>query len=194
VSAGANFITVASGLPRSGTSLVMQMLQAGGVPILTDQLRQPDENNPRGYFEYAPVKHLRSERSWLAEARGKAVKIIHFLLPELPTDGSFEYRVVLIQRPLAEVLASQRAMLEREGKTSADEQMLAKAYAAQLSRVNQWLDTNPCFRTLRLEHARLLHESREAAAEIQAFLELRLDLEKMAAVVDPTLYRQRAKK
>ncbi|MDP3613979.1 MAG: hypothetical protein Q8R98_19230, partial [Rubrivivax sp.] len=105
------FITVVSGVPRSGTSLMMQMLHAGGLPVLSDGLRTADENNQRGYFEFEPVKRLRSDRSWLPQARGHAVKIIHLLLRELLLDGSVQDRIVLMLRPLDEVLASQRTML-----------------------------------------------------------------------------------
>ncbi len=115
-----NFITVVSGLPRSGTSLMMQMLVAGGLPALTDAVRSPDESNPRGYFEFEPVKRLRTDASWLEQARGRAVKIIHLLLRELPTDGRFQYRVLFLRRPLEEVIASQSAMLARAGKASAE--------------------------------------------------------------------------
>jgi hypothetical protein len=108
-----DFITVVSGLPRSGTSLMMQMLAAGGLPPLTDNLRDADESNPRGYFEFDPVKRLRSDRSWLDQARGHAVKIIHVLVRELPADGQFHYRLLLMKRPMEEILASQRALLER---------------------------------------------------------------------------------
>src|SRR5712692_1323159 len=93
-------ITVVSGLPRSGTSLMMQMLAAGGIPPLTDNLRAVDESNPHGYFEFDPVKRLRSDRSWLDQARGRAVKIIHVLVRELPADGQFNYRLLLMKRPL----------------------------------------------------------------------------------------------
>ena len=103
------YLTIVSGLPRSGTSLMMQMLQAGGLPAFTDRVRSADESNPRGYFEFEPVKRLRTDRSWLPQARGHAIKIIHLLLRELPLDGSLVYRIVFMQRPLEEVLASQRA-------------------------------------------------------------------------------------
>src|SRR5665213_1543473 len=124
------FITIVSGLPRSGTSLMMQMLAAGGIPPLTDQQRMPDENNPRGYLEYEAVKQLRNDRSWLANARGKAVKIIHLLLSELPNDGSLTFRVFLMQRAIDEVLASQRKMLARDGKAGAAlaDETLARIY------------------------------------------------------------------
>jgi hypothetical protein len=100
-----DYVTIVSGLPRSGTSLMMQMLAAGGIPALTDNLRPADESNPRGYFEFEPVKRLRSDRSWLDQARGHAVKIIHVLVRELPADGRFHYRLVLMKRPIEEILA-----------------------------------------------------------------------------------------
>jgi hypothetical protein len=115
-----DFITVVSGLPRSGTSLMMQMLAAGGIPPLTDHRRAPDESNPRGYFEFEPVKRLRTDRLWIGQAQGHAIKVIQLLLRELPTDGQFDYRVILMHRSMAEVLASQRAMLERQNKVTAD--------------------------------------------------------------------------
>lgn len=186
-----DFVTIVSGLPRSGTSLMMQMLVAGGLPPLTDDLRAPDESNPRGYFEFEPVKRLRSDKLWLDQARGRVVKIIHLLLRELPTDGRFQYRVILMKRPMEEILASQRVMLERQGKTSADEAMLAKIYLSQLAQVEEWLATQPTFRFLATEHGRVLREPLGAAKEINGFLEQDLDLEAMAAVIDPALYRQR---
>src|SRR3954454_2290996 len=103
-----DFVTVVSGLPRSGTSLMMQMLSAGGLSALTDEKRTADESNPRGYFEYEPVKRLRADNTWLNEARGHVVKIIHLLLRELPTDGGLTYRVIFMKRPLEQILASQR--------------------------------------------------------------------------------------
>jgi hypothetical protein len=184
-------ITIVSGLPRSGTSLMMQMLQAGGLPPLSDHLRVPDEDNPRGYLEFEPVKRLRTDRSWLAQARGHVVKIIHLLLRELPTEGTYRYRVILMKRPIEEVLASQRAMLERQGKTSADAASLAKIYAGQLEQVEKWLGSESTFSFLSMEYHYVLKEPRQAAVEINAFLG-GLDVGAMAQVVDPTLHHQRS--
>lgn len=111
---GRTFVTIASGLPRSGTSLVMQMLRAGGMTLLTDRVRPPDEDNPRGYYEFEPVKQTASDPAWLKAAQGKAVKMVFRLLVDLPPD--YAYRVVLMTRKLEEVLASQRVMLARSGK------------------------------------------------------------------------------
>ena len=187
-------ITVVSGLPRSGTSLMMQMLAAGGIPPLTDNLRAADESNPHGYFEFDPVKRLRSDGGWLDQARGRAVKIIHVLVRELPADGQFNYRLLLMKRPIEEILASQRAMLEREGKTSAENATLAKIFRSQLDQLEQWLAAQPAFSFLAVDYHRVLKERLEIAREVNAFLQANLNLEAMAAAVDPALYRQRRTK
>ena len=186
-----DFITVVSGLPRSGTSLMMQMLAAGGLPALTDAVRAPDESNPRGYLAFEPVKRLRTDQSWLGHAQGKAVKIIHLLLRELPTDGRFAYRIIFMQRPIEEVLASQRVMLERQGRKSAEDGALSKIYQSQLSQLHQWLATQSCFHTLAMEYHRVLAEPLASAKEIDAFLGRGLDVAAMSKIVDPILYRQR---
>ena len=138
-------VTIVSGLPRSGTSLMMQMLAAGGIPPMTDALRAADPSNPRGYLELEAVKKLKADRSWLPQARGKAVKIIHLLLADLASappdeDGlPLEFRVVMMRRPIAEIVASQRAMLSRQGKVSAalPDAQLAKIFTEQLARVER---------------------------------------------------------
>ncbi len=191
---GSEFITIVSGLPRSGTSLMMQMLAAGGVPPLTDQLRVPDENNPRGYFEYEAVKKLRVDQSWLARARGHAVKIIHLLLRELPNDGAFAFRVILLQRAIGEVLASQRTMLARDGKAAAaiSAEQLGRIYLAQMEKAERWLQSLPECRVLQVEHRALLTDPAPVAGQINQFLGGELDSAAMAAAVDPSLYRERA--
>lgn len=184
-----NWITVISGVPRSGTSLVMQMLAAGGYPLLCDDARPPDVHNPRGYLEYAPVKALRRDTSWLPEARGRAVKVIHALASVLPE--GFDYRLVLVRRDLHEVVASQEAMLPRPLEDGLGAERLVEIFSAQLAELDAWLAGQPHFRVLRLDYAALLTEPRAAAAELAAFLEGELDTEAMAAAVDPALYRQK---
>jgi hypothetical protein len=186
-----DFVTVVSGLPRSGTSLMMQMLSAGGLPALTDEKRIADDSNPRGYFEYEPVKRLRTDTTWLNQARGRAVKIIHLLLRELPTDSGLSYRVIFMKRPLEQILASQRAMLEREGKKSAEEGMLRKVFQQQLADTEVLLSTHPQFSWLPIEYHDVVNHPRESAQKIQAFLDREMDLDAMARAVDPALYRQR---
>ena len=189
-SEAADFITIVSGLPRSGTSLMMQMLAAGGIPPVTDSTRAPDESNPRGYFELEAVKRLRSDQTWLDQARGRAVKIIHLLLRELPVDGRFEYRVLFMQRPIEEVLASQRAMLARQGKQEASTS-LAGVYESQVAQGQEWMRAHPCFSFLTLEHHRVIQQPEESAVAIAEFLQRDLDLRAMAASVDPSLWRER---
>ncbi len=190
------WITVVSGLPRSGTSLMMQMLAAGGLPPLTDALRPPDESNPRDYLELAAVKRLKTDRSWLPLALGKAVKIIHLLLPELAAADTEEYqfRVLMMHRPLPEVVASQRAMLAREGRPPATipDAQLGQVFAEQLTRVEQWLAGRPGFQVCAVHYPELLAHPVTGAAVVNAFLGGGLDEAAMAKAVDPALYRQKS--
>ena len=188
-----NFVTIVSGLPRSGTSLMMQMLTAGGMQVITDGQRAPDQHNPRGYYELEAVKHTRTDHSWLARAEGKAVKVVHVLLPHLPLDR--EYRVIFMQRDLIEIIASQRAMLQQQGRPAAKlpDSKLAEIFGNQLSQVWQWLSQNPNFRVLHLQHRDVIEMPLTAAQQIATFLDGGLDPKRMAAAVDPGLYRQRRK-
>ncbi len=190
-----DFITVVSGLPRSGTSLMMQTLAAGGIPPLTDARRAPDDSNPRGYLELEAVKRLKADRSWLPEARGKAVKIIHLLLPDLaaPGGGENEFRVIMMRRPVEEVVASQRAMLARQGKASASlpDAQLGKLFLDQLERVERLLASKPDFKVLTVQYPALVADPAAEAARVNAFLGGGLDEAAMAQAVDPALYRER---
>jgi hypothetical protein len=184
-------VTIVSGLPRSGTSLMMQMLKAGGMTLLTDGQRAADEHNPRGYFELEAVKHSRSDLGWLPQAGGRAVKVIHLLLPQLPAGR--QYRVVFMLRDLAEVVRSQRAMLKQQGRTGtalADEK-LAGVFQKQIAEVRQWLSKQPNFRVLHVNYHDVLADPLGSAQRVAAFLGESLDPAAMAAVVEPGLYRQR---
>jgi hypothetical protein len=186
-------IVVVSGLPRSGTSMLMKMLEAGGLPVLTDGLRTADEDNPKGYFEVERVKNLAQEadKSWLAEARGKGIKVISYLLKSLPPD--YNYRVVFIRRDLEEVLASQRKMLARRGEAedTAPERMRA-LFEDDLWRAGYQLKRRPEFESLELQYTAVLARPLDEARRLAAFLGGSLDVEAMAAAVDPNLYRNRA--
>jgi hypothetical protein len=186
-----NFVTIVSGLPRSGTSLMMQMLAAGGMQVFTDGQRVADQHNPRGYFELEAVKHTRTDHSWLAHAEGKAVKVVHLLLLHLPVDR--EYRVIFMQRDLIEIIASQRAMLQQQGRPTANlpDSKLAEIFGNQLSQVQQWLSQNPNFRVLHLQHRDVIETPLTAAKQIATFLGGGLDPKQMAAAVEPSLYHQR---
>lgn len=181
-------IVVVSGLPRSGTSLMMQMLGAGGVPLLEDDERAPDDDNPRGYLEYARTKQLWQDASWLQEAVGKAVKIVSPLLPALPFDHDF--RVVLMQRNMAEVVASQTMMLRRRGEAAAQIDSFPDL-VRMLRWFKCWVRYQPNFRWLEVEYQRVLDAPAEAAARVERFLGIPLDCHAMVGAVEPALHRQR---
>jgi hypothetical protein len=186
-----NFVTIVSGLPRSGTSMLMQMVHAGGLPAVTDGERVADADNPRGYFEFERVKALRTDKGWLDEAEGKVVKVIHMLLPELPDDR--EYRVVFVERDLDEVVASQQTMLARLGKPGGalPPERLKAAFGAQLQQVSAVLAGRPRTAVLRIAYKEVIADPVGAAARIDEFLGGGLDRAAMAASVDAGLYRNR---
>ena len=185
------FVTVVSGLPRSGTSMVMQMVHAGGIPAVTDGVRSADPDNPRGYFELERVKSLRTDRAWVAEARGKVIKVIHMLVPELPVDQ--DYRVLFVERDLDEVLASQQKMLTRLGRPGAaiPSERLRAVFQSQLRQVREWLAQQPRFQVLPIPYASVVQDPRAAAATINRWLGGGLEEAAMTAAVDASLYRNR---
>jgi len=186
-------ITIVSGLPRSGTSLMMQMLDAGGLPVLSDGERKADTDNPKGYLEWERIKQLPKDPSLIAEAEGKVVKVISQLILSLP--AGHEYRVVFMQRPLPEVLKSQDEMLRRRGNadSSTDTSAIEEAFQRHLIEVNKWLTGKPNVRIMRVHYHRVLREPRIVAEEVVAFLQVPLDVEAMAGQVDGSLYRNRMK-
>lgn len=184
-------IVVVTGLPRSGTSLAMQMLAAGGVPPMTDGERRPDDDNPRGYYEFERVKQLRTDKAWLDQAAGRAVKIIHMLLTELPDDRP--YAVMFMRRDIGEVVRSQSVMLSRSGRAGGaiPPERLAAVYEQQLAGVDRWLAARPCFRVLDVPYAGLVADPKSWAARVRELVGRDLDLSAMTAAVDPSLYRNR---
>jgi hypothetical protein len=188
----ASFVTVVSGLPRSGTSMMMKMLEAGGLPPMTDNLRTADEDNPKGYYEFERVKKMPDgDISWVEEAPGKVVKVISALLEHLPSD--YSYRVLFMQRKMEEILASQNKMLVRSGKPTdkvSDEQ-LAGMYVKHLGKVKAWLNEQSNFSVLYLDYNGILSNPLNQSIKVNHFLNDILDPQKMAEVVDADLYRQR---
>jgi hypothetical protein len=186
-------ITIVSGLPRSGTSLMMQMLQAGGMPVLSDGERKADTDNPKGYLEWERIKQLPKEPTLIAEAEGKVVKVISQLLLSIP-DGH-EYRVIFMQRPLPEIMKSQDEMLRRRGtyEPIADTSPIERAFQRHLVDVNKWLTSKPNVKMLRVHYHRVLREAKAVAEETVRFLEVPLDVAAMAQQVDGSLYRNRMK-
>jgi hypothetical protein len=186
-------ITIVSGLPRSGTSLMMQMLAAGGMPVLSDGERRADVDNPRGYLEWERIKQLPKNPASIAEAEGKVVKVISQLLLSLPPQH--EYRVIFMQRPLAEVMASQDEMLRRRGTfdPGEDNSVVARAFQDHLSDVYAWLNGKPHVRVSRVQYHTVLRDPKETAESVARFLGIPLDVDAMAQQVDGSLYRQRRK-
>jgi hypothetical protein len=186
-------VIVVSGLPRSGTSMLMGMLEAGGIPPLTDRLRIADDDNPRGYYEFEQVKNLRQgDYSWLPQAQGKVVKIISALLTYLPPTQN--YQVLFMQRALPEILASQRKMLVNRGENPdviSDAEM-SQSFQKHLSQVSAWLAEQKNISTLYVDYNQVLIHPAPLLKKINQFLGGKLDDGAMYAVVDPQLYRQRA--
>lgn len=185
-------VYVVSGLPRSGTSLAMQMLHAGGIPAVTDGLRTQDDDNPRGYFEFERVKQLRTDKAWLDDAAGKAVKVIHLLLMELPDDRP--YRVIFMQRDLREVVRSQSTMLARSGRAGGGlpPERLIAVYEQQLKAVDAWLAARQGFEVMRVPYAELVQDPGTWVPRVAGFLGRALDVPAMQAAVDPALHRNRS--
>jgi hypothetical protein len=186
-------IVVVSGLPRSGTSMMMKMLEAGGVPVMTDGERVADVDNPKGYFEYERIKDLEKEtdKSYLRAGRGQAVKVISFLIRFLPDDN--DYRVIFMRRDLDEVLDSQDKMIERLGTAdaAAEREAMKEAYRNDIVRTRLWCRKHPNFELLEVQYAATVHEPAATARLVNEFLGGRLDEAAMRAAVDASLYRNR---
>jgi predicted AlkP superfamily phosphohydrolase/phosphomutase/tetratricopeptide (TPR) repeat protein len=189
-------LIVVTGLPRSGTSMLMQMLAAGGMQVLSDGLREPDADNPRGYLEYEPVRNLLKDSKWLFEERGKVIKIVAPLLSALPP--GLACRVILSERDIEEVLDSQERMLVRRNQalaatTPERRRMLKNEYVRTLGRVKAMLARRPDTQLMVLEHREVICDPRASADRVNKFLGGKLDAGKMAAAIDPALHRNRAR-
>lgn len=190
----ADEIVVVSGLPRSGTSMMMRMLEAGGLPVMIDHLRVADESNPKGYYEFEQVKQLQEGNTgWISEGKGKVVKIISALLEYLPPEH--QYRIVFMQRNMGEILASQREMLLRRGEPTdrIGDDDLAGLYQKHLARVTEWLAEQPNLKVIYLHYNQILEDPHAPITELCRFLQpFALDTDRMLRVVESSLYRQRA--
>lgn len=174
-------ITIVSGLPRSGTSMMMQMLEAGGMEVYTDGVRKPDESNPWGYYETARISQLAKDNSWVSECCGKVVKIVSPWLDKVPLTE--RYKVVFMQRPLDAILDSQRKMLERRGKTSKRNDLdLYRSFYNHLLQIESWLRLHD-FDTIYIQYEEVLHNPLYYAHLVAEFLNYGLDQEKMAGAV-----------
>jgi hypothetical protein len=189
-------VIVVSGLPRSGTSMMMRMLEAGGVPVIADGLRKADTDNPGGYYEYEPVKLLKKDASWLDRAAGRAVKIIYLLLRDLPR--SHRYDVIFMRRDVEEVVASQDQMLRRSGAPAAEEESrrLVALFRQEVAAAEAWLAAQPNFRVLYIDYRQAIDHPGSVCSAICNFLgdhspAAALDEARMSAVISADLYRQR---
>ena len=185
-------IVVVSGLPRSGTSMAMKMLEAGGLRMVTDGLRTADEDNPKGYYEDERVKDLYQpgDKTWLRESRGRVIKIISFLLKSLPDENN--YKVLFMHRSLREIVASQNKMLARRGEKNDTSDDRAVALLEEQVRDARFFLRRPQFEVLELNYRETLDSPRPLAVKMAGFVGEALDVEKMAQVVDVQLYRNRA--
>jgi len=185
-------VTVVSGLPRSGTSMMMKMLEAGGIPPIIDEIREADNDNPKGYYAFERVKQMdKGDTSWVADAVGKAVKVISALLKNLPSD--YTYKVIFVRRNMDEILASQRKMLVNRGEESdkMDDAKMAELFEKHLVVTQKWLQDQDNFQVLYVHYSDVLSDPMTQAESINAFLGNQLDVLAMAGQVDPELYRNK---
>lgn len=186
------FVTVVSGLPRSGTSMMMRMLEAGGIAPVVDHERKPNDDNPMGYYEYEPVKALKEDSSWVAGINGQAIKVIYKLVYDMP--AAVNYRVIFMQRDLEEVLRSQEKMMRRDGldPEAIGRDVLMQLFQTEVISFRRWADAQPNIRMFYADYARIVGDPAPLAADIAEFLDQPLDTRAMAEVVNPDLYRNRA--
>lgn len=186
------YITIVSGLPRSGTSMMMRMLEAGGMDILTDHFRVANDDNPLGYYEFEKVRKLKNgETEWLQDANGKAVKVISALLEYLPE--IFDYRIIFMRRNINEILASQKKMLINRGEpvNSIDDVEMAQIFQKHLHQVNNWFAQHTNIKVENINYNELLQNPSTNLIKVNKFLDKHLDIESMLAIPDQNLYRQR---
>jgi thioredoxin len=185
------YITIVSGLPRSGTSMMMRMLEAGGIPALTDDLRSPDEDNPNGYYEFEDVKSIEDNSAWIEGAQGYSVKMVYSLLKHLPADR--DYRIVFMRRDVSEILQSQKQMLERNGiETDIPDATMKALFERELQQFYAWLPSQTHLNLINISYNELLCRPEPTVGLINLHFDQSLNVAAMTALVDPTLYRHRA--
>jgi len=185
-----NCIIIVSGLPRSGTSMMMQILERGGLEIVTDNIRQADKDNPKGYYEFEKVKEIENDTSWLSRCRGKVVKMVSMLLFELPEKR--KYKIVFMERNMDEILASQKKMLERLNREDGeDDPVIRNGYEIHLKKIKNWLQERKNFEILYVSYNDIIKDPQSHIIELNKFFDNRLNADEMLKVVDRSLYRQR---
>ncbi len=185
-------VIIVSGLPRSGTSMMMKILESGGMELVTDGLRTADDDNPKGYFEFERVKKLKEDKSWLEEAKGKVVKVISALLGELP--DKYRYKVIFMRRKMEEILASQKKMLIRRGESTdkVPDEVMAKEFEKHLQKIEAWLENQPNMDVLYVTYHEIIANPTENLRKVNEFLGNILDETKMINAIDRNLYRNKA--
>ncbi len=189
-----NPIVVVSGLPRSGTSLMMQMLHSGGLEPLTDEIRKADNDNPKGYYEFERVKNLPDgDTLWIDDAKGKVVKIISTLLIYLPK--KYDYKIIFMRREIPEIIASQAKMIINRGTQDADddEELTKKMFVEHVAGVEKWIDSNANVDCLMVPFSDLFVKPMEHIDQIIKFTGVDLNKKAMQRQIDPKLYRNREK-
>ena len=185
-------VIIVSGLPRSGTSMMMKMLEAGGINIVADNIRKADDDNPKGYFEDERVKKLKENNSWLNDNyHNMAIKVISLLLYNLPQTNF--YKIIFMERDIQEILASQRKMLERNNEPSdaVDDSTMARKFNEHLEKINKWLKDQPNIDCIYVKYHDVLQKPSKYADEIKEFLNLDINTDLMGKAVDQRLYRNK---
>jgi Sulfotransferase family len=187
-------VIVVSGLPRSGTSMMMKMLEEGGVPILTDAIRTADDDNPNGYYEFELVKKLpEGQNKWLTDANRKAVKIISALLEHLPTN--YRYKIIFMEREPREILASQQKMLaNRSEKSDIGDAKMQEEFQKHLTAIKYWLARQANMDVMYVDYNKMIVSPENYCQAIADFIVVPVNVSKMLAVPNKRLYRNRAAK
>jgi hypothetical protein len=190
---GNDVITIVSGLPRSGTSMMMKMLDKGNMSLLTDHNREADIDNPKGYYELDKVKELEHDNSWLEMACGKAIKIVSPLLQHLPMNSTHRYKIIFMLRSLDEVLDSQRKMADRisDCEERVKDNILKHNYSMHLEEIRHWMEKEEHIEFMYVNYSDVVSDPLSASEEIQNFLDTALNTAEMAGTIDHSLYRQR---
>ncbi|MDG6225884.1 MAG: sulfotransferase family protein [Candidatus Thermoplasmatota archaeon] len=188
---GRDYITVVTGLPRSGTSLMMSMLDKGGIAPLKDDVRTADVDNPKGYYEFERVKKLPGDQGWLPEARGRAVKVLGELMKHLPS--GFEYRVVFMMRDLDEIVSSQKKMMIRRGEDPdvIPDDELIRLYRTYLKNLKGLVNSSENMRVAYINYNELLSDPDQSFEEIRDLFDGDIDADSMRDAIDLSLYRNR---
>ena len=185
-----DFITVVSGLPRSGTSMMMKILESGGLEVYQDGIREADIDNPKGYYEYEKVKKLKENSDWLENVKGKAIKIIFNFLYNLPAD--LKFKIIFMKRDLDEVINSQNKMIKRRGEVSKiSNEQLKGLYLEEIAKIEKWLSSKPNMNVLYIKYSNVVENPDAEVLKINSFLDNCLNASGMKNAIDNSLYRNK---